>query len=899
MNILRLALLTLWFCVTWVSLVHAGPLAPIFGAIGSFLASGTLVSQLVLGLVFTGIRTGLSLLFGSKKKTQPQAGIQQDVKFGGDNPLSFIMGYYATAGQLEYANTWGEVDKTPNAYLTKVISIGDIPSEAVGIWLDDTHAVLPDMSGVAPTAMGWPLAEFRVEGQDYAWVKFLNGRQIAADPFMVATFGGDSQIPWDSTMIGRGIPMMIVTTRFRTELFGGPPAIVVETTGIPLYDPRFDSTVGGEGSQRWNDWTTWWPSNNLAVQMYNVFRGIRYGDVTLWGGDYEAYELPLPNWFAAMNVCDTAIALKEGGTEPQYRAGIEVQVNEEPASIVEELSKAGNARIGNTAGLTSIMIGEPGAPVYSFTDEQIIVTDVSTLDPFPGVDDTYNGASASYPEPLIKWGPKDAPQYVLTDLIPSDAGQERLADIQYRACPYPIQVQRNMQLAVKDYRRFKVHQFVLAPEARILAVNDIVAWTSAYNQYVNKKFIVTEISNANGLLVTVTLREIDPSDNPWNPEEDQKDYTIPPLGSIRPPTQYLTGWQVFPYILSQGGKEMPTIQVLFDGGLDDVRAVRIQARLAETGEVVFDGEIPYGQPNEDNSPKDVVLNGVFLPNTEYEVRGILVPYSSDRLVDWSIWLPVTTPDVWINDIYPIDLDRLAEDVIALQKWIGDSIRDIQDELRAVAAEGSANSMVGFSDKQELRSELASQTGQTRAYVRETVVAATGPDSALAISVEELRAEVFDPETGLPAVADVVSLLETKVDIIDGQVTANSLAIIALQTSYDEVSANATFRMETGYTPSVGWDAKIGLQTRVSSGDVFRDAGLFIESTETTARVIIAADQFIVTDGAANVQPLVFTGGTLYLQNARIGTVYFDQLSSTNGKLIQRGYGNFADIRMFT
>ena len=53
--------------------------------------------------------------------------------------------------------------------------------------------------------------------------------------------------------------------------------------------------------------------------------------------------------------------------------------------------------------------------------------------------------------------------------------------------------------------------------------------------------------------------------------------------------------------------------------------------------------------------------------------------------------------------------------------------------------------------------------------------------------------MFDPVTGLRPL-QAVSSLSTEVDIIDGKV---ALTIIALQTFYLDVSASATFRMETG------------------------------------------------------------------------------------------------------
>lgn len=74
------------------------------------------------------------------------------------------------------------------------------------------------------------------------------------------------------------------------------------------------------------------------------------------------------------------------------------------------------------------------------------------------------------------------------------------------------------------------------------------------------------------------------------------------------------------------------------------------------------------------------------------------------------------------------------------------------------------------------------------------------------------------------------------------------------------------------------------ETRINDGAVFRDAGLFIESTLSQARVIISADQFIVTAPGYEKQPFVFIGGVAALQVANIGTVTAGVLQSPDGKV---------------
>lgn len=873
MKFLRLAAWTLWFTLTGVALAHAGFIAPIIGAISSFIGGLGVVGQFLIGVA---LKVGLGLLQKAlqKKPEQKEPGLQIDMSVGGDNPLSFIMGAFATAGQLEYRNTWGEADKTPNAFFTQVVSLSDLPLQALtGLWVDDQKVTLPTMTGSAPTPQGWPVAEFAQDGKDYLWIKFYDGSQTAADSFLTSTFGGDADRPWQSDQIGRGVAYAIVTARRNDKLFAGVPSYLFETNGIRLYDIRKDSSAGGSGAHRWNNPATWEVSNNPAVHIYNIIRGVRYGSEWVYGGQtIDAYQLPAANWMVAANACDEAISLASGGTEPRYRSGCQITTDQPPADVIESILRGCSGRVAEVGGAFKITVGAPGAAVYSFTDEQIIVTEAQSFDPFPGLEQTYNGAQASYPEPVEKWASKDAPAYLRSDLEVLDDNRRLVTGLTFPTVPYAVQVQRLLKEAVEDSRRFKQHQFYLPPDAQILEPGDVVAWTSARNSYTNKKFLVVEAADQPNLLVLVTLKEIDPSDFSWDSLTDEHAYSVGFVGPIRPPVQQMTGWGAAPYTIEQNGKQTPAILVTFDGDLDDVQSVRVQARFAGASTVQFDGTLPYGDPATNDDPASVVLNGNFLPNEDYEVRGIYLPFSG-RKTEWSDWIAVTTPDVWLGNFYPVDLDRLAEDVREFQAWVGNGLRDALEELRAVSAWASNQELSNFADKQQLRTELRSESDGTLATATDLIAVATGPTSAFAVRITALEVQI--PNL---ASAAAVSELSASVDDLEGDVSANASAITALQASIGDVSGSATFRMGTGYTPAAGWTSRIGLEARVNSGATFRSSGLYLEATASSSRIVIDTDQFAIMTGGA--LTALFDAGTAYIANARIRNLTAANISAT-------------------
>lgn len=728
MRIISLAFLACWLLLAGAAAAHADPIS-IISAVASIITGGLAnIGQLILGIL---LKVGMSLLQKAFAKKPKEPGVQTDITFGGDNPQTIIMGTFGTAGQLEYANTWGKEGKTQNAYLTYVISIADLPLLLTGLWVDKKKITLPTMTGSPPVEQGWPISEFNKKDKDYLWVKFYDGTQAEADPFLIAKFGSDPDLPWSSDMIGRGVPYVILTARLNSKLFGGIPEYFFETSGIKLYDVSRDSSAGGSGSHRWDNPATWEPSSNPVVHAYNIVRGIRYGSEWVYGGQTtQAYQLPVSNWIAGINAANQTVALKDGGSEARYRAGCQIGVDQEPLEVIESLMKGCSGRFAEIGGIYKVLIGTPGAPIYSFTDESIVITEGQSYDPFPGLESTFNGASCTYPEPGEMWAPKEAPAYYRSDLEVLDDNRRLVTGIVFATVPYAVQVQRLLKEIVEDNRRFRVHQFYLPPEAWLLEPNDVVAWTSNRNSYSNKKFLVTEIAGASNMLQLVTLREIDPSDYSWNPLTDQKPFSIGFLnGPLIPPPQNFTGWAVEPYTFfdADGVGRRPGILVKADGDLDDVEFVRVQIRRAGTEAVLTDQAKPYGDPATNSDPLLLPIEfGGILPNTDYEARGLLVPFADARETEWSEWLFVTTPDVRFgaDDFWPISPDQINDEFQELLDDLNASIianqedaDNLRDSITALAADLAAQAA-------EITADMAAQGDLIAAERDERIATAT-------------------------------------------------------------------------------------------------------------------------------------------------------------------------------
>ena len=563
--------------------------------------------------------------------------------FGEQNPETIILGKYATGGQAicpPYSHG------KSNRYLTHVIELCSAPGASLDrIMFGDEWVEL----GPTPHAdYGRPVLGEKYEG--HIWVKYYDGSQTVADPMLRSKYGAHPDRPWTEDMVGAGLCYAILTFYYDQEKLPQVPRYRFEMGGLPLYDIRQDSTAGGAGSQRLNNPSTWARSHNPVVQIWNVMRGLPLPGGDVFGGNMaDPRLLPDDLWVAMMNRCDAATTV-EDGTEPMYRAGIEARLDQAPATVLEELFKACSATIADQGHGWGILAGAPALPVYSFSDDDVIVSKRQELDPFPGLQDTYNAITAKFPDPSRYWETRDAPQRINAEWEAQDAFGRKSAALSLPAVPYADQVQRLMQFWIEDERRFLRHVISLPPDAAHVDLTDTISWTSVRNGYAGKAFTVHEIvEDPRTGIRQLSIRERDPSDWVLPP-----DYLLPgppaPVPATIIPSE-VEDFDVDEAVLydDEGVPRRGGIRLSWAADLV-ADGIRWQVRRASDSVVVLQGNtqsVSAGFVDIFNGP---------LPDTTYEARAILIV---DRPVVWSDWVSVTTPAVLLTapDIEPGSLTR--------------------------------------------------------------------------------------------------------------------------------------------------------------------------------------------------------------------------------------------------
>ena len=793
-------------------------------------------------VVSVGLNVGAQLLgqvLGGQRQSTRVPGVVLQVQAGGDVPVQFPLGWTATAGMRSYMGTWGSAGGTPNAFAVeeRIISWLPCPDRPVP-WIGEQRCTVD--WDATPTTQGYPVLEFRQGGVDYAWVRYEDGTQTTASTYMTGVFGSDPDRPYDSGMVGHGCAKVQVTLRRNREIWSSFPELLFETTGIALYDISQDSSEGGDGAQRWDDPTTWAPSSNVAVQMYNLRRGLFYyptdfdaetNDNRQWvyGGSNKrpltSYRLPAASWIAAIAACADEVDIGDEETEPAYRAGLVVTGDSQPREVLDGLRRAGSARMAEVGGRYELLVGAPGAAVYSFTDADIVISDPQTFDPFRGIEQTYNAVEGNYTEPAERWTSKPAPGRYNTDWEAEDGGRTLPMALPLPVVPYANQVQRVHQAAANDNRNFREFTLTLPPDAHdVVKPNQVVSWTSAKFGFSAKSFQVLSMRARRGWNQVVRLREIDDAGFDFDPDTQALPNAIGTVARQAVPSQPSTGGSVAPYEGrdADDNARRPGIDLAIPLGQEDVRAIGVQIRLAGAASPFFDQEYPYGIAAS-GTQHIYIVGDPLLGATDYEVSWKLVPFSG-RTTGRSSWLAVTTPIVKLGAL-DIDLDAIAAlvsaDVATSLAWSRQALRNLERLGTLLSEQDLAN----FNDRQILTRQLASSEEGMRAEYTEAIETATGPGGAIVTRLDALTAAM-------------------------GGDTAE------IYVRYEAVAA-----------PS-GVTARWALQLS-TDGTSFASAGIFVDVTPSGSRIVLDADQTLITsDGGATVAAL-FNAGQTTLASARI------------------------------
>lgn len=756
-RILALALLAL---LAGSSPAAADPISLAIGALVTSIGSiGATVGAFVTGLGVLGkalISIGLSLalsfvssLFRPKPK-QAEGGVQSQIQIGGDVPRSAIFGKQATAGHIVYVNTSG----SSNAVLEMVFAIGDSRHEGVSrVWVNGKEAGLTQ-PGADPY--------YVVDGFDgKLTLTFVPGTvDQSALASLVSSANPSGRWSTDHTLTG--IAYIVARLQYDEKVFpNGVPQLLFEMEGLRLYDPRFDSTNGGTGAQRWDDPTTWVYSENPAVQLYNYQRGIFLNGERVLGMGLPASDLNTASYVAAANICDESVSLAGGGTEPRYRCGFIVSDGMQHSEVIDRFVEAMGGVIAERAGLYTVFAGVAQTSVVTITDGDLVLGRPRTFSAKKSRTERVNAVFGTYSNPDEQWKPVAFPAFT-SDTFEADDGGERLAVNLDLAQVFSVTQAQRLAMIQRRLGRLQGTAEISLPFAYIrLEAGDWITWQS--NRFGFTK--VWQVASARieaDQSIRLSLREIATSVFSWISGDDELEVVQPGITPDRPPLIGALGsFDAAPVTIDgDNGSADPAFRATWDPIEDEtVTAVIIEYRIGGSGE-------PRQARSINRLGGFAVIADGIQPNTAYQARGT-IETTPARATTWSDWLAFSTADVRVTED---ELDDAIKETL-------DKVDVVEQDTRDIIKSLSRNSLTRAEVKGKLDNglhEAVRNLGLSLGY-------------ALA-RIEQTSGKLRDAGISIDPVAGTV-----RIEAVDRLRTATTTQFSEVSALFDSVNALISLR----------------------------------------------------------------------------------------------------------
>ena len=631
-------------------------------------------------------------------------GVQQRCAFDPMAPRRLLLGKVWTAGTaMGKPITWGPSRK----YAEILIAVADHECDGFEtVNVDGYSASL----GTYHVGRGWQILytsdpktgqtikDFR-EGQPKFFLEWHNGAdgQIA-DPWLVANLGPGAAYDWDknrwdATAVGTNLAYFRISCYYDSDIFSGFPQFNFFVRGAKLYNPVNDSTVGGAGSHRFGQSSTYEWTANTAVMAYNVLAGIVVGGKPFYGAFYDPDDIPLDLAFAAINACDETVSKKAGGTVPRYHCGMEVTVTSESRTALRGLQEAMGGRIC-TGGDALLYAGKSQTPVFTFTDDDVIWAGDNSYSPVLSIHDKKNIFTGKFLDISQNFSMVDAPaRYSDTDRS-ADGGIPLPDPVSFDQIQEGTTCQRLLEILRRRAQAQATATRTFGPAALNARRGQWIAGTSSKWDGTKWFEIVSDPLLTSNLNVTMTLREVPSNLSDWNPATDELDAYAISLTSAAPPDPLAaTGISATPLaLLGTDGSHQPGITVTFDP-VDDPSAWRIVIEVLAPGNA--QSEYFYCEDLTGGLAQVAGLMG----GTTYAYR-ILLQGIIGRDAVWSSWYSVTTPATVLPDA-SVGGTQLKQDVTSAIN----AAKDVADQAAEDIA-AAQQTLAGFSPTETVASAVS-------------------------------------------------------------------------------------------------------------------------------------------------------------------------------------------------
>lgn len=317
--------------------------------------------------------------------------------------------------------------------------------------------------------------------------------QIADADLVALGFG------WTTEHRLRGVAYLYIKLTYSGDVYPrGIPNIKAVIRGKKLYDSRTGLTV--------------W-SQNLALAVRDYLAGS-------YGLSSTSAEIDDTAIIAAANICDEAVSLAAGSTEPRYTVNGVLDTGSTPRANMEALLSGCGGALTWPAGRWTLHVGAYEAPTVTL-DEDGLAGPVQIRARVPR-QDLYNAIKGTYVDPAKYWQPSDFPSVTSATYAAQD-GAQIFRDIALPVTTSSATAQRLAKMMVEKSRQAITVQAPMKLSAFKLATWDNVMLTVAQLGWSSKVFKVTGWQFNEAGNIGLTLQEEAAACYTWSAEETTVD----------------------------------------------------------------------------------------------------------------------------------------------------------------------------------------------------------------------------------------------------------------------------------------------------------------------------------------------------------------------------------------
>lgn len=318
--------------------------------------------------------------------------------------------------------------------------------------------------------------------------KHLGAPGALADADLVA-----ANVGWTADHRGSGVAYIVVRLVFNQDVYPtGIPNVKCVVRGKPVYDPRTGLTV-------------WSQNPALAARDYLT---------STYGLEATSAEVDDAFVIAAANVCDEAMALAAGGTEPRYTCNGVADLGDTPRNIMEALLSSMAGHLVYSGGKYLMHPGAYSAPAVTISADDL--RGPVRVRPRITRRDLFNAVRGTFVSPEAFWQPTDFPTVSNATYAVQDGGQVIWRDMALAYTTSAATSQRIAKLMLERSRQGITVEMPCKLTAFKVATLETVMLTLPQLGWAAKEFKVLEWKFSPEGGVDLVLQEETAASYAWN-----------------------------------------------------------------------------------------------------------------------------------------------------------------------------------------------------------------------------------------------------------------------------------------------------------------------------------------------------------------------------------------------